>query len=52
MTTGMYGHDAPHSLNTERYAMHTVSMTINGKELTLETVRFAKLAAGSVMVRY
>ena len=32
--------------------MHTVSMTINGKELTLETGRYAKLAAGSVMVTY
>jgi polyribonucleotide nucleotidyltransferase len=32
--------------------MHTVKKTINGKELSLETGRFAKLAAGSVMVRY
>ncbi|MBK6759734.1 MAG: polyribonucleotide nucleotidyltransferase [Ignavibacteria bacterium] len=32
--------------------MHTVKKTINGKELSLETGRFAKLSAGSVMVRY
>ncbi|MBE2265173.1 MAG: polyribonucleotide nucleotidyltransferase [Flavobacteriales bacterium] len=32
--------------------MHTVKRTINGKELSLETGRFAKLASGSVMVRY
>jgi len=32
--------------------MHTVKKTINGKELSLETGRFAKLSAGAVMVRY
>lgn len=32
--------------------MHTVKRTINGKELSLEVGRFAKLASGSVMVRY
>ena len=32
--------------------MHTVKRTINGKELSLETGRFAKLASGSIMVRY
>lgn len=31
--------------------MHTVKRTINGKELSLETGRFAKLADGAVMVR-
>ncbi|MBI2793767.1 MAG: polyribonucleotide nucleotidyltransferase [Ignavibacteria bacterium] len=32
--------------------MHTVKRTINGKELSIETGRFAKLADGAVMVRY
>ena len=32
--------------------MHTVSITLNGKEYSLETGRFAKLAGGAVMVRY
>lgn len=32
--------------------MHTVKKTINGKELSIETGRFAKLSAGSVMVRF
>lgn len=32
--------------------VHTVKRTINGKELSLEVGRFAKLASGSVMVRY
>lgn len=32
--------------------MHTVSIMLNGKELSLETGRFAKLANGAVMVRY
>lgn len=32
--------------------MHTVSLTLNGKEYSLETGRFAKLAGGAVMVRY
>ena len=32
--------------------MHTVSLQINGKEYSLETGRFAKLAQGAVMVRY
>ncbi len=31
--------------------MHTVKLTINGKELSIETGRFAKLASGAVMVR-
>ncbi|MFN8359290.1 MAG: polyribonucleotide nucleotidyltransferase [Candidatus Kapaibacterium sp.] len=32
--------------------MHTVSLQLNGKEYSLETGRFAKLAQGAVMVRY
>ena len=32
--------------------MHTVKKIINGKELSIETGRFAKLSAGSVMVTY
>lgn len=32
--------------------MHTVKKTINGKELSFEIGRFAKLSAGAVMVRY
>ncbi len=32
--------------------MHVVKRTINGKDLTIETGRFAKLSAGAVMVRY
>lgn len=32
--------------------MHTVSLTLNGKEYSLETGRFAKLAGGAVMVRH
>jgi polyribonucleotide nucleotidyltransferase len=32
--------------------MHIVKRIINGKELSFETGRFAKLADGSVMVRY
>lgn len=33
-------------------AQHSVSLTLNGREYTLETGRFAKLANGAVMVRY
>jgi len=38
---------------TRRFmAQHSVSLTLNGREYTLETGRFAKLANGAVMVRY
>ena len=33
-------------------AQHSVSLTLNGREYTLETGRFAKLANGAVMVRH
>jgi polyribonucleotide nucleotidyltransferase len=32
--------------------MHTIKRIINGKELSLEVGRFAKLADAAVMVRY
>lgn len=33
-------------------AHHSVSLELNGREYSIETGRFAKLANGSVMVRY